>query len=127
MSPQSIEETVRKLDEAFNRRDIEAVLDFYEEDSVVVLEPNRLARGKAEIRAAFEWVFKLEGEAKQIKTNVIETGDVALFISKWTFSGKAPGGMAFMRESIAVSVFRRQADGKWRCVIDNSYGPAVLD
>lgn len=127
MSKQSLEETVKKLDEAFNRRDIEAVMDFYEEDAVVVLEPGRLARGKAEIRAAFEWVFRLEGTAKQIKTNVIETGDLALFTSKWTFSAKAPGGTPFERESIANTVFRRQTDGNWRCVIDNSYGPAILD
>jgi uncharacterized protein (TIGR02246 family) len=127
MSPQSLEETVKKLDEAFNRRDIEAVLDFYEEDAVVVLEPGRAARGKAEIRAAFEWIFKLEGAAQQIKTNVVEAGDLALFTSRWTFSGKSPDGAAFRRESIAVSVFRRRADGKWRCVIDNPNGPAVLE
>ncbi|HEX8368403.1 MAG TPA: hypothetical protein VF604_07660 [Pyrinomonadaceae bacterium] len=44
MSKQTLVETVRKLDEAFNRRDIEAVMDFYEEDSVAVLEPDRLVR-----------------------------------------------------------------------------------
>ncbi|MET0753933.1 MAG: hypothetical protein ABWZ66_11190 [Pyrinomonadaceae bacterium] len=37
----SVEETVEKLDEAFNRGDIEAVLEFYEDDAVVVLEPDR--------------------------------------------------------------------------------------
>jgi uncharacterized protein (TIGR02246 family) len=123
----SLEETVEKLDEAFNRGDIETVLNFYEDDAVVVLEPGRIARGKAQIRAAFEFIFNLEGAAKQIKTTVIETGDLALFISKWTFSGKTPDGTLFTRESIATSVFRLQSDGKWRCVIDNPNGPAILD
>lgn len=123
----SVEKTVKKLDEAFNRGDIEAVLDFYEDDAVVVIEPGRVARGKNEIRTAFEFVFTFGGTAKQIKTNVIEAGDLALFLSKWTFSGTLPDGMPFTRDATATCVFRKNADGNWRCVIDNSYGTAVLD
>ena len=86
MTAQTPLETVELLDEAFNRGDIEAVLDFYEEDAVMVAEPNRLATGKAEIRATYEWIFaNIKGTATQAKTHVIETGDIALFTSKWTF------------------------------------------
>ncbi len=46
-------ETVELLDEAFNRGDIDAVLDFYEDDAVMVAEPKRLATGKTEIRATY--------------------------------------------------------------------------
>lgn len=127
MSNRSLEETVLEMDEAFNRGDIEAVLNFYDDEAVVVLEPGRVVRGKAALRAAFESIFSLQGVARQIKTHVIETGDIALFISRWNFSGKTPDGAAFSRESIATSVFRRQPDGGWRCVIDNPNGPAVLD
>ncbi|HEY0428868.1 MAG TPA: nuclear transport factor 2 family protein [Pyrinomonadaceae bacterium] len=127
MSKYSLEETVEKLDEAFNRGDVEAVLEFYEDDAVVMIEPGRLARGKDEIRPAFEFIFGLQGTAKQIKTSVIESGELALFLSKWTFSGTLPGGTSFTRESTATCVFRKSADGRWRCVIDNSYGVAVLD
>ncbi|HVG22284.1 MAG TPA: SgcJ/EcaC family oxidoreductase [Blastocatellia bacterium] len=123
----SLEETVEEIDEAFNRGDVEAVLDFYEDGAVMVLEPGRLARGKDEMRRAFEAILGLEGIAKQIKTSVIEADDIALFTSKWSFSGKAPDGTSFSRDSFATTVFRKQTDGKWRCVIDNSYGPAILD
>ncbi|HEX8090828.1 MAG TPA: DUF4440 domain-containing protein [Blastocatellia bacterium] len=126
MVKRGLEETVEEIDEAFNRGDIEAVLDFYEDGAAVVLEPGRLAHGKDEIRRAFQGLLALDGIAKQIKTNVIEAGDIALFTSKWSFSGKAPDGTPFTRESFATAVFRKQTDGKWRCVIDNSYGPAVL-
>ena len=43
-------EAVELLDEAFNRGEIEAVLDFYEAEAVMVAEPGRLATGKTEIR-----------------------------------------------------------------------------
>ncbi len=83
-------ETVEFLDAAYNRGDIEAVLDFYEDEAVMVAEPGRLATGKTEIRAVYEWIFaNIKGSAKQEKTHVIEAGDIALFTSKWNFSGTA--------------------------------------
>ncbi len=120
-------EAVELLDEAFNRGDIEAVLDFYEDGAVMVVEPGRLATGKVELRAVYEWIFaNIKGTAKQEKTHVIETGDIALFTSKWNFTGTTVGGDSASRESFASVVFRRQADSGWRIVVDNSWGPSVL-
>jgi ketosteroid isomerase-like protein len=127
MANNTPEEAVERVDEAFNRRDIEAILDFYEEGAAIVAEPGRIVQGKANIRQTFEAILGLEGVARQLKTNVIEAGDLALFTSRWSFSGTAPDGTPFSRESIATAVFRKQSDGAWKCVIDNSYGPAVLE
>ena len=119
--------TVQLLDEAFNRGDIEAVLDFYEDDAVMVVEPSRLATGKAEIRATYEWIFaNIKGTATQEKTHVIETGDIALFTSKWNFTGTMLNGASASRESHASVILRRQADGRWQIVVDNGWGYAVL-
>ena len=30
-------------------------------------------------------------------------------------------------EGVAVDVIRRQPDGSWKMVIDNPWGPAILD
>jgi uncharacterized protein (TIGR02246 family) len=121
------EEAVKELDQAFARRDIDAVLAFYENDAAVVVKPGHIARGKEELRKFFIQLFAHKSEAHQLKTHIIESGDVALFISKWRFAGEGPGGERFSRESVATSVFRKGADGKWRMVIDNSVGPAVLE
>lgn len=127
MAKQSVEEIVEKMDEAFNRGDVEAVLDFYEDEAVVVLEPGRIAQGKERLREALQFVLSLQGVARQVKTNVIEAGDLALFTSRWIFTGQLPDGTPFSREAIATTVFRRHGDGTWRCAIDNPHGPAILD
>jgi uncharacterized protein (TIGR02246 family) len=120
-------EAVKELDDALERGDLEAVLSFYEDDAVVVVEPGRLAHGKKELRDFFTHLFTLTPRARQIKTRVIESGDIALFISKWVFSGFDGNGQSFSREAIATCVFRKNADEKWRLVIDNSFGPAILE
>lgn len=120
-------EAVELLDEAFNRGDLEAVLDFYEDGATMVVEPGRLANGKTELRAVYEWIFSnLTAVATQEKTHVIETGDLALFTSRWSFNGADRDGNPVSRESYASVILRRQADGAWRVVVDNSWGPAVL-
>jgi uncharacterized protein (TIGR02246 family) len=120
-------QTVELLDEAFNRGDIEAVLDFYEDNAVMVVEPNRLATGKAEIRPCYEWIFaNIKGSATQEKTHVIQTGDIALFSSRWKFIGTMSNGNSTSRESYASVILRQQADGRWRIVVDNGWGYAIL-
>lgn len=80
MSVHAIEEIVKKLDEAFGHSDLEAVLGFYEDDAILVAEPDRLARGKEEIERFFMHVFALRGRVEQIETNVLEAGGALHFL-----------------------------------------------
>ena len=118
---------MQTIDEAVNSKNIEAVLDFYEDEALLVIQPGRVARGKPELRNFFEAVFDMNIKAKQIATNVMETGDIALFTSKWVAEGRTSDGNEFSNINIATSVFRKSAVGKWRLVIDNSFGPEVLN
>ncbi len=53
MIASSPEQAVKLLDRAFARGDLHAVLDFYEDAAVVVTEPGKTARGRAELRIFF--------------------------------------------------------------------------
>lgn len=120
-------ETVELLDEAYNRGDLEAILSFYEEGATMVLEPGRLATGRPELRRAYEWILNnIKGMAIQEKTNVIMSGDIALFTSRWSYDGATSDGTHVSRQSYASVVLRKQADGNWLIVVDNSWGPEVL-
>src|SRR5262249_33110251 len=125
MNARSPLEAIEQLDEAFNRGDLDAILGFYEDAAIMVVEPGRLAAGKAAMREVFEMILGMGGTARQEKTHVIEAGDVALFTSKWNITGTAPDGSPISRESFSSVILRKQADGGWRIVVDNSWGPAV--
>lgn len=123
----SLEHTVELLDRAFNEGDLDAVLNFYEDGAVVVAEPTRLVRGKDELRTFFESAFRSGATAKQIRTRVIEAHGVALFLSRWTLTPAESIANMEPRIFVAATVFRRQIDGSWKALIDNPFGPLVLD
>jgi uncharacterized protein (TIGR02246 family) len=114
------------VDRAFNEGDIEAVLRFYEDNAVVVTEPGKLARGQRELRGFFEAVLASKMSARQLKTYVVEAEGIALFISRWTLITSESNEESPTRIFVATTVLRKQSDGKWKALIDNSFGPLVL-
>jgi uncharacterized protein (TIGR02246 family) len=121
----SPEQAVEMVDKAFNKGDLESVLDFYEDRAVVVTEPGKLARGKDELRRFFKQVIASRTSARQLKTHVIEADGIALFLSRWTLATDS-SGEASTKQFVATTVFRKQPNGEWKALIDNSLGPLVL-
>jgi ketosteroid isomerase-like protein len=58
---------------------------------------------------------------------VLEAGDSALVIMESTLDYLDADGAQVHANRRATYVFRRGADGRWLCAIDNSYGTALLD
>jgi uncharacterized protein (TIGR02246 family) len=126
MNATSPEQAVEMMDKAFNNGDLESVLSFYEERAIVVTEPGKHARGKEELRRFFEQVMSSRPSASQLKTYAIEADGVALFLSRWMLVGDNPGAASTPRRFVATTVFRKQENGEWKALIDNSFGPLVL-
>ncbi len=126
MAASSPEHAVELLDRAFNEGDLDAVLSFYEDAAVVVAEPSRLLRGTIELKRFFEDMIRSGLTAKQLKTRVIETDGVALFMSRWMLIPHNTSGKEETRTFIATTVFRKQPDGTWKALIDNPIGPLLL-
>ena len=120
-------EAVRLADDAFNSRDLEGVLAFYEDGAIMVYEPGRLATGKAALRHVFENLLNLNGVVKQEKIDVIQAEDIALWTSKWSVSGTSRDGAPFTRGGFGSAILRKQSDGSWRVAVENPWGPAILD
>jgi ketosteroid isomerase-like protein len=123
----SPENAVELLDRAFNEGDLDGVLGLYENDAAVVAEPNRIVRGSMELKTFFEGAIRSGLKAKQLKVRVIEADGVALFLSRWILIANNTGQAAETRTFVATTVFRKQADGTWKALIDNPFGPLILD
>lgn len=127
MIAHSPEHAVELLDRAFNERDIDTVMSYHEGAVVVVTEPGKTVRGRAQLLEFFERAMKSGASATQLKSRVFEADGVALFLSRWTLESKDPNGKVSTRQLVATTVFRKQSGGGWKVLIDNSLGPLVLD
>lgn len=130
MSPHPINALIAAADEAINREDFDSLMDFYTDDATLVVVPGRAANGKEEIRKAFVAIaahYQHTLYVTQGDMIVIEAGDTALVIAQTNVRANMKSAAPTLETRNANYVFQRGADGQWRCIIDNSYGAALLN
>jgi uncharacterized protein (TIGR02246 family) len=123
--PSSIEspETLhRRFEDAFNDRDLDALVDLYEENGMIAAAPGLVARGRSEIRAALAQYLAAGPSIDMETTSVLETGDgIALLNGKWRLNGTGPDGNPMEMSGSNTEIVRRQPDGRWLFLIDNPF------
>jgi ketosteroid isomerase-like protein len=123
MLAKTAHDAVELADEAFNRADVEGLLAFYEDDLVFVLAPQqKVLRGKAQLKALVEETFARKPVNKWLRSQVVESGDIALWTGEWCFSYPDTKEVAKGTSSI---VLRRGQDGGWRIVIESPWNTSV--
>jgi ketosteroid isomerase-like protein len=58
--------------------------------------------------------------------HVVEAGDVALDIGRWTLQGTDLAGRHVSMDGESTDILRRQSDGRWRIALDNPRGGQLL-
>ncbi|AFR02087.1 SgcJ/EcaC family oxidoreductase [Pectobacterium brasiliense] len=130
MKPHPIREIIEACDKAISERNFDALMSYYAEDAALVIKPGMVARGKDDIRKAFVAIadyFKNQLVVEQGNMQVIEGGGDALVIMETVLHYPDEQGSIVTTTRRATYVFRKDADGNWRCTIDNSYGTTLLD
>ncbi|MES2015638.1 MAG: SgcJ/EcaC family oxidoreductase [Pseudomonadota bacterium] len=130
MQSHPINALIAAADEAINREDFDALMDFYTDDATLVVVPGRAANGKEEIRKAFVALaahFQHTLYVTQGDMIVIEAGDTALVIAQTNVRANMKSEAPTMETRNATYVFKLGDDEKWRCIVDNSYGAALLN
>jgi ketosteroid isomerase-like protein len=117
-------ELLLRVDLAFREGSLEDLLACYEANATMVVKPGVLAIGATAIREAFVAILAASDrpDVRHEKFNVIESGEIALFSSRWTLYS---GDRALLTR-YATTVLRRHADDGWRILIDNAHGPSAL-
>ncbi|WP_028104022.1 YybH family protein [Pseudoduganella violaceinigra] len=124
MQKHPVKEAIEAADRAISAEDFDALMAFYAEDATLVVKPGLQARGKEQIRKAFIAIaeyFNHQISVKQGRMEIIEGAGTALVIMETRLE---TGGAVIERR--ATYVFRAEADGRWLCVVDNSYGTELL-
>lgn len=123
MSPRSPEEIHPSLAAAFNERDLDAYVRLYEKDATMILPPGgERASGRDAIRAGVEATFALRPSLQIDVVETIEADGVALTHARWSLSGTDAGERVEM-SGRGTLVSRRQPDGSWRIVLENTMSP----
>ena len=115
-------ELASKLLEArLNENDVDGLEDLYETGAIFV-DYEGSARGWPSIREVHQG-FLDEGLSLCLNDSVVfQADDIALVHWSWTVTH--PDGTT--TNGTSAEVLRRQADGTWKFVIDNSDGPALI-
>ena len=129
MEHQQIIQAIKAADEAITREDFDALMEFYADDAALVIKPGLIVKGKDHIRKAFIAIADHFGHnlvVKQGEMQIIQGANTALVIMETILETVDSKGMPASMTRRATYVFREELDGKWLCVIDNSYGTDLL-
>ena len=119
-------DTVDRLVRAINAGDLKTALGLYEPDAVLVVRPGRLARGWAQLHEALAGFVALRATLMSESQGVIEAGDLALYLGRWTLRGTDPAGKSVTLGGESADILRRHGDGRWLIVVDNPWGAQLL-
>lgn len=122
MPPAALRSLIEHADRLINAGDFDALMDCYTDDAVMIIRPGSSATGKVQIRQAIAEHFEQGLQVSQQAVQEIIAGDTALVLAETRIRS---GESTWLWH--ATYVYRREADGQWRCAVDNSYGTSLLD
>ena len=108
--------------EKFNARDLSSLIDMYETDACFAIQPGQVINGLNNIRQSLQDFFNMNGNLESKVKKIIQTSNLALVNTEWSFKGTGPDGKPVNISGRATDVLRQQSDGTWRIIIDNPWG-----
>jgi len=128
------EAALRKLDDEWSKaagsRDVDKTISYYSDDAVVMPPNIPTLTGKEPIRTLWKSMLgspDFSGGWKASKVEVARSGDLAYVSGSYEFNEKDDSGKPITDKGKYLEVWKKQADGSWKCVADmfSSDLPAV--
>ena len=119
------EATLRNLDAEWSKaagaKDLEKTVSYYTDDALI-LPPNLpTIQGKQGARAMWQGMFSVPGFGggwKATKVEVSRSGDLGWVTGTYELSETDASGRPIVDKGKYLEVWRKQADGSWKCVAD---------
>jgi ketosteroid isomerase-like protein len=120
----SPEQTAEVFVHFFNEGDIDRLIAaYYADGAVLAASPGDAASGSS-LRAALQSYLDTKGKMRATTRHKLVAGDTALLVIDWVIDARDAAGEPLQVKGTSTDVVRRQADGMWRCVIDNPHNIA---
>lgn len=118
---------IEKMTAAFQNKEIDKVLATYEDNAIVMFEPQKPVQGKEILRAVFTQFASMNPQFTYSGHEVYISGDIATHIAPWKMVGQMPDGTKIEQSGLSVAVLRKQADGNWLMIQDNPNGQFLMN
>jgi len=119
------ETTLRNLDAEWSKaagaKDIEKTVSFYSDDALVMPSNSPVLKGHAAARAMWQGMFSLPGFGggwKATKVEVASSGDLGYVTGTYEINETDASGKPKTDKGKYLEVWKKQADGSWKCVAD---------
>jgi uncharacterized protein (TIGR02246 family) len=102
-------------------RDVEAILSYWTDDAVVFVPGLPPVSGKDALREYVLNSLNIPGfniSWKSTDVQVSADGSLAYMFGQNKVTMNGPDGAPFTSEGRAVTIWRFEADGEWRCAVD---------
>lgn len=116
------EEFLNSYVEKFNAGNLSSLIDMYEKDACFVVQPGQTICGLKNIGQSLQDFIAMNGNLESQVKGVIQTSNLALVNTIWSFKGTGPDGKPVNISGRATDLLRQQSDSSWRIVIDNPWG-----
>lgn len=106
---------------AYEGKDLEKILSFWADDAVVIPPGGPVADGKVAIRTFVQGALAIPGfriRWTTTKAMLSPDGRLAYLLSTTEATVNGQDGKPQAMESRGTTVWRKDADGLWRCVLD---------
>jgi uncharacterized protein (TIGR02246 family) len=106
--------------EAAASKSVDRVLEFYDEDGVLIAQDGKVTSGRESLRTAWTVFFGVPGIKLSWQAQVVRgsrSGDLAFSYGSWEIE-QGPNGQKTKRNGVYVFIWKRQVDGKWKVLVD---------
>ncbi|MEB8328272.1 DUF4440 domain-containing protein [Flavobacteriaceae bacterium KMM 6897] len=116
-------EAIRKADMAWAEQsgNIDAHLSYFMEDAMILAPNKPMMSGKADIRKMLEEMYQMPGFSinwKPTNVEVSSSGDMGSSVGTYELSMNDSTGMKMKDSGKYLTIWKKQADGKWMVSAD---------
>ncbi|HLK29972.1 MAG TPA: DUF4440 domain-containing protein [Puia sp.] len=115
--------TSREWSQSAATGNVDKILSYWADDAVVMSSGQPSYKGKNEIRKMVDGAMKIPGfkiSWEPQSTDISESGDMGYLLEKQQISMNDSTGKSITQHVNTITVWKKQADGAWKCVADIS-------